>query len=267
MTRRMTEGERRDRRENRCGGYLVELVGEPNDVRIKVTCATCGPTAHHYTPAEARLLADHVTGAHGRNQVNAPNAVRERLGGMLRKAADAIESMLHALTVIGPVHWWCSRCGRFGMADGAQLYEVMRQHGALDEYEHIISYHSPFGCHSCSTGRAIGGAPTLVAESVPKTQPPPAIATAPLARSIRKTRGDHRSPTIALSSSLVGVVVARDAHGIGRAVNLRSGGSITFTSTVDLFNLSPADRAFIESIVALLDEYEKCPTAAGEAVL
>lgn len=70
-----------------CGGYTVAIRRR----RIYVTCGVCGESGP-FSVSAARTLARRVEGLLGRFETPAPRAERIRLAGLLRSAANVIES-------------------------------------------------------------------------------------------------------------------------------------------------------------------------------
>jgi hypothetical protein len=53
--------------------------------------------------------------------------------------------------------------------------------------------------------------------------------------------------------------------GTSRSIQLKSGGTLTLSASLDLFSLNPNDRTFVFSLIDKLDEYEKAnPSDADE---
>ena len=50
---------------------------------------------------------------------------------------------------------------------------------------------------------------------------------------------------------------AQPTVGTSRSIELKSGGTLTLSASLDLFSLNPADRAYVFGLIDKLDEYEK----------
>ncbi len=84
-----------------------------------------------------------------------------------------------------------------------------------------------------------------------------------LIRAAKFNRED--APAVATPPQVEPIPPASDAAGTSKVVNLKSGGTLRISATLDLFSLSPTDRTFVFSLIDKLEEYE-AGSRTGDAI-